>query len=149
MNTHSIRLRFFVAIFSLSLLITACGEKSKGEPVTPSGDVFTFDLRKIGKNEVKFFYYVYKDRAIKFLVARSESGEVKTAFDACITCYPHKMGYRQEKDCVVCIFCNTAFRIGVLDQGVGNCVPIKIPHSIEGDTLRISLKEIEEGYKWF
>ncbi len=127
----------------------ACARKPKGEELTPVQGRFVIDARSFEKGEVRFYRHSYMGKEIGFLVARGEDGSFKTAFDACITCYPHRMGYRSEKGCVVCIYCNSVFRIEELDTGIGNCVPIKIPSRLEGDKLVISQSDVEEGIKWF
>lgn len=130
-------------------LIGCTANKPKGSPVVPEGGVFRIDASGIGRGEVRFFRYDTAGKGVVFLVARSPQGDIKTAFDACITCYPHKRGYRVEKDCVVCVFCDTPFRIEELDQGKGNCVPIKIEHTLEGSYVVIGRSDIEAGAAWF
>ena len=96
-----------------------------------------------------FFRYAAGGKEVVFLVAKDKNGDIKTAFDACITCYRHKQGYTQDADCVVCTYCGTTFDIEKLDKGLGNCVPIRIKHQLEGDTVTITQAEIEAGEKWF
>ncbi len=137
-------------ILSLVLVsLFACGKKSRGEEIAPRDGKFIINTASIEKGNVRFFSHHYGDKDIVFLVARSEDGEFKTAFDACITCYPHHMGYRTENGCVVCRYCNTAFSIENLDTGIGNCVPIKIPSKAEGGNLVISQSDVEAGAEWF
>lgn len=141
-----------VAAIILSVVLVsifACGKKPRGEELAPRGGKFIINTAGFEKGTVRFFRHHFHDKDIVFLVARSEDGGYKTAFDACITCYPHRMGYRSEKGCVVCIYCNTAFKIESLDTGVGNCVPIKIPSSAKGETIVISQGDVEAGSKWF
>ncbi|MBI5190668.1 MAG: DUF2318 domain-containing protein [Nitrospirae bacterium] len=130
--------------------VASCAKaRDKGAPVMPEGGVFRIDASGIGRNEVRFFRYETGGKDVVFFVARSPQGDIKTAFDACITCYPHKRGYRQEEDCVVCIFCDTPFRIEELEQGKGNCVPIRIEHTLDGDSVVIERSAIEAGAAWF
>lgn len=140
------------ATIFLSLILVstfACGKKPRGEELVPRDGKFIIGTTGFYKGEVRFFSHHYKDKDIVFLVARSEDGGFKTAFDACITCYPHHMGYRSEKGCVVCIYCDTAFKIDSLDTGVGNCVPIKIPNKVEGETIVLTQSDVEAGAEWF
>lgn len=140
----------WLLVAALMATAPACSKhRPKGEPVVPEGGVFRLDASTIGPGEVRFYRYATGGRDVVFFVARSPKGEVKTAFDACITCYTHGRGYRQEEDCVVCTFCDTPFRIEELDQGKGNCVPIKVAHTLEGDTAVIKLSDIEAGAAWF
>lgn len=141
-----------VAAIILSVVLVslfACGKKPIGEELAPRYGKFIINTTGFEKGTVRFFRHHFGGKDIVFLVARSEDGGFKTAFDACITCYPHRMGYRSEKGCVVCKYCNTAFSIENLDTGVGNCVPIKIPSRAEGETIVISQGDVEAGSKWF
>lgn len=129
--------------------LASCGGKTKGELVTPSGGVFTIDTADIKKGDVRFFRREAGGKTVVFMVARDDFGEIKTAFDACITCYPHKQGYRHEDGSVVCIFCGNTFRIDSLDKGIGNCMPIKIEHRMDGSRLILRQEDIDSGAKWF
>jgi uncharacterized membrane protein len=138
------------AAAALALLgFAACAQKPKGEQVTAKDGIIHIDARNIGKGEVRFFRFHAGNKDVMFFAARSGSGDIKTAFDACITCFPHRMGYRQEGDCLVCIYCNTPFHLKELDKGKGNCVPIRIKHRLEGDSILIDQKEVEAGSVWF
>lgn len=129
--------------------VHACTPKPKGELVSARDGAVSIDARQVGSGTVRFFSYPVGGKDVVFFVARSRSGEIRTAFDACVTCFPHHMGYRQEGDCLVCIFCNTSFRMDELDKGKGNCVPIKINNRLEGDKILIDQKDLEAGSAWF
>jgi len=138
-----------IIVSIILLFLYACGNKPRGEELAPRNGRFIINTASFEKGTVRFFSHHFGGKDIVFLVARSEDGGFKTAFDACITCYPHHMGYRYEKGCVVCRYCNTAFSIENLDTGVGNCVPIKIPSRVEGGGLIISQGDVEAGAEWF
>ena len=140
---------YTVTLLSIAVLTPACAKKQKGEPVTPKDGSFSIDVSGIKKGEVRFYRYLAGDKAVVFFVARTSSGDIKTAFDACVTCYPNKMGYRQAGSRVECIFCDTAFDIDDIDKGEGNCYPIKIEHLVEGGRVIISQAEIEKGASFF
>jgi uncharacterized membrane protein len=66
-----------------------------------------------GGKEVNFFVIRMHDRVLAFL-------------DACITCYPRKLGYRHEEGSVICRACDTRYSIYKLEKGIGGCFPIKL-----------------------
>ena len=143
------RLPFIIAIvFSLALL-TACGSKVKGENAVPQGGVFSFPAGGIKKGEVKFYSYETGRKDIVFIVARAESGDYKAAFDACETCFPYHQGYRFEGGRLVCGNCGTSFQLEDLDKGQGNCMPIKLPFTLEGGKVIIKQSDVEAGGKYF
>jgi uncharacterized membrane protein len=136
-----------LSLFALGL--SGCAGKPKGEGLAPRDGVFRVDARTIGAGEVKFFHYRSGGKYVVFLVARSDSGDIKAAFDACMTCYPHRMGYRQDGDSVVCNFCGNRFRLEELNKGIGNCVPISINYRMEGSDVIIDQNDIMAGSAWF
>jgi len=139
-----------MAALLVSAILVACTESSKkGRIIEPQGDVFRIDVSATKPGDVKFYRYPVGKRTVVFLVARTNDGELKTAFDACITCYPHKMGYVCESGRVVCVYCGTAFELEELGVGKGNCVPIQIKHTLDGNDVIIDRSAIEAGARWF
>lgn len=98
-----------ILLLSLAASLASCGGKTKGELVNPGGGVFTIDTAGIKKGDVRFFRREAGGKTVVFMVARDDFGEIKTAFDACITCYPHKQGYRHADGSVACIYCGNTF----------------------------------------
>jgi len=135
--------------FLLMAAMPACSGKPKGEPIAPKDGVFSIDAKSIGAGDVRFFSYSSGGKDIVFFVARSDTGVIKAAFDACVTCYPNKKGYRQEGDSVVCIFCGNRFRLEELNKGIGNCIPIALNFRLTGDTVLIDQTEVMAGSSWF
>lgn len=151
MQTILSRFVFLVSCGALALFTAAScsGGPSGEEAVLPRDGVFRIDASRIGRGDVRFYRYKASGKDVVFMVARTREGEIKTAFDACITCYPHGKGYRCEKGRVVCVYCGTAFDLEELGVGKGNCVPIAIEHTMDGDTVLIGQSLIETGAKWF
>lgn len=134
----------------LAAVLAGCGPgQAKGTAVAPHDGVFRLDVSGIKGGEVRFFNYATGGKSVVFFVARTQGGEIRTAFDACITCYPHKMGYRLEAGSVVCVKCGTAFGLDELGRGKGNCVPIAIEHRLDGDGIVIDEAVIISGARWF
>ncbi len=123
--------------------------KVKGTTVTPDDGLFRIDASGISPEEVRFFNYAADGKSVVFFLARTRDGDIRTAFDACITCYPYKRGYRCEEGRVVCVQCNTAFGLDELSRGKGNCVPIAIEHTLDGETVVIDKSIIISGARWF
>lgn len=152
MRYSNLRYLLFAAVtaVTLSLFLTACGKSpAKGEPIMPRDGVFTIDASAIDKGGLKFFRYDVGRKSVVFMVAKTKTGEIKTAFDACITCYPHMKGYRFESGRVVCVYCGTPFEFDELGRGKGNCIPIQIEHNLDGSTILIEKSIIESGARWF
>jgi len=88
-----------------------------------------YSLRTKGK-DVNFFVIRLQDRVLSFL-------------DACLTCYPRKLGYAYKDDYVVCRACDTSYSIYKLDKGIGGCYPIRIEGAQEGTSYHIARSALD------
>ena len=141
--------KLIFTIIACTLVFSACSRREKAEPVIPSGNTVVINGASIKPGEAKFFEYKFRGKEIRFIVGRTDTGAFVTAFDACATCYVYKKGYRAEPGCVICNECGSRFRLGEMEKGLGNCVPIALPHAVQGDSVFIRLSDIEDGYRWF
>jgi len=128
-----------------------CGERPpKGTPVSARDGVVRIDAATIKPGETRFFRYEPKDGGLAvFMVARTDSGAIKAALDACITCYPHGMGYTAEDGCVICAYCGTRFDIDELGTGKGNCIPVELAFEPDGSDVIIREPDLRAGMGYF
>ncbi|HEX9859962.1 MAG TPA: Fe-S-containing protein [Nitrospirota bacterium] len=148
-DTINIRTALAAAFMAALILMGCSGGRSGGERIKPVDGVFSIDTAGFAPGDVRSYRYDTGGKAIVFLVARTRGGEFKTAFDACVTCYPYKKGYECREGRVVCRQCGTAFELDELGAGKGNCIPIQIEHSLRDGKLMIDRAVIEEGVKLF
>ena len=136
----------------LILLATAsCRERHTVYPVLPvEGGEVKVDLAGIGNTDGRFFTYLSSSgRNVDYFVYRDSSGEARAVLDACRTCYRWRKGYRLGGDHVVCLKCDMRFSLDSLAEGMGSCVPIRVPSEVRGDTLVIRSADLEEGSRYF
>jgi len=88
-----------------------------------------YSFRTQGKN-VDFFVLRMQDRVLSFL-------------DACLTCYPRKLGYESKDGFVVCRACTTSYSVYKLEKGIGGCYPIRIAGRLEKGNYLIPLATLE------
>jgi len=103
-------------------------------PLSPEVPQF-YSYRTQGK-DVNFFVIRLQDRVISFL-------------DACLSCYPHKLGYKCTDGFVVCRACNTTYSIYKLEKGIGGCYPIKLEGRTENSRYLIPVAELERMARKF
>lgn len=108
---------------------------------------------KIGLSELKdkkayFFTYLNGKKRINFIVIKNQDG-VWTAFDACNECYSRKLGYRQDRDSIICKYCGNRFGLEKIREGFGSCIPVRLNSSSEMGFLIIKVKDLLEGEKYF
>jgi uncharacterized membrane protein len=75
---------------------------------------------------------------------------LRTAFDACDSCYKSKKGYEQQGDKMNCKNCNQKFAINRLGpNATGGCNPGYLPHQQNGNFISIAVNDLKDGARYF
>ena len=131
-----------VSVFAFSL--------GKYEKVKISGGVATIPVSKLADGKAHFYKFESAGKEITFFAAKAADGSVKTAFDACDSCYKSKKGYEQQGDKMNCKNCNQKFAIDRLGPNVtGGCNPGYLPHQQSGRNITISVNDLKGGARYF
>lgn len=137
------------ALAGIILGMMMAGIAQAGYPLPPvSGAAVVIDVKQLKPGTPLYFSHKKDGKSINFFVLLT-GNTVRSFFDACVTCYPKKRGYRDDGGTVVCRACNQRFPVATLEKGIGGCYPIKLPGTTERGYYRILLAKIEEGAKWF
>ena len=131
-----------VSVFAFSL--------GKYEKAKVSNGVVTVTVAKLADGKAHFYKFDDGGKEIAFFAAKAADGSVKTAFDACDSCYKSKKGYEQQGDKMNCKNCNQKFAINRLGpNATGGCNPGFLPHQLNGSTISISVNDIKGGARYF
>jgi len=106
------------------------------------------DISALKPEIPQFYTYTYLGKNISFFVVKLKDG-VQSYFDACVTCYPKKLGYRCESNYVTCRACNMDFSVHKLEKGIGGCYPIKLEGKTANGRYLIPVKTLESMAKKF
>ena len=141
---HFISARRAVLLFftSLFLLFTACSRQPVYPPPAVSGRDAVVDASALTQEVPQFYTYRYQGKNISYFVIKLND-TVVSFFDACASCYPHKLGYRCEDGAVVCRACGLKFSVSQLEKGIGGCYPIRIAGRTEKGKYLIPLASLE------
>jgi uncharacterized membrane protein len=138
----------FLALMILLLFASSCTRQPSYSPAPQNGSNIEIDISLLEPEIPKFFTYFYNGKKISYLVLKVDD-KVSSFFDACASCYPHKMGYSYSNGYVTCRYCNLRFSVYKLEKGLGSCYPIKL----EGKTVKgkylIPVKTLEEAADMF
>lgn len=139
-----------ILVSVLFQLTVACSQQSaSGYPPPPLiGANVVLDTVELSPELPRYFTYRKNGKNVTFFVLKTGEN-IRSYFDACMTCYPKKRGYRHDGGSVVCRACNQRFSVYMLEKGVGGCYPIKIPGKTVAGKYRIPLADIEAGVRWF
>lgn len=118
-------------------------------PVKDQGGNVGIPLSALEDNKAHFFSFVSGGKTITFFVMKAADGSIRTAFDACMACNHAKLGYRQEKDLVVCNNCGMGFKATEIGTVTGGCNPIPVNKSVDGQTIVVKARDLKEGAKYF
>ncbi len=135
--------RIFTAFLAvLVLFIPACSRQPRYEAPPVSENDVVVDITSLPLEVPRFYTYSVKGRNVSFFVLKLKSG-VSAFFDACVSCYPQKLGYSYKDGYITCRACNMHFSIYKLEKGLGSCFPIKIDGRVKGTNYHIPLALLE------
>jgi len=131
-----------VTVFGFSL--------GKYEKVKVSGGFVTIPVAKLADGKARFFKFEDGGKEITFFAVKAQDGTVRTAFDACDSCYKSKKGYEQQDDKMNCKNCNQKFAINRLGpNATGGCNPGYLPLQVSGSNIVIKASDLQAGAKYF
>ena len=154
MATNRTKQVVWVGIVTLVLLVGAVSvfafSLGKYEKVKVSGGVATIPVAKLADGKAHFYKFEDGGKEITFFAAKAADGSIKTAFDACDSCYKSKKGYEQQGDKMNCKNCNQKFAINRLGpNATGGCNPGYLPHQQNGNFISISVNDLKDGARYF
>ena len=132
-------------IFSLFvvLMLAACTSQPRYPAPAMIGTDIVVEVSSLQLETPRFFTYQYNGKNVSFFVMRMKNG-IQSYFDACASCYPHKLGYHYENGAVTCRNCGQKFPVNKLDKGLGGCYPIKLEGRVEKGRYLIPVVVLEK-----
>ena len=124
------------------LLLASCSRQPSYPPPLQSGPDVVIETNDLLPETPNFYTYRYQGKDINFFILKVQN-KVLAFLDACVTCYPHKQGYRYDNGFVTCRYCNTKFSVFKLEKGIGGCYPIIIEGRIDKGRFHIPVKSLE------
>ena len=141
-------MKTFLAVFLLTLLLVSCSGVPEHEKNLLEGPEVKVDVAHLQEKTPEFYVVPYEGKEIRLFVVAS-GGEIQAYLNACLKCYPKRLGFRFEKDRVVCRACNVAYPLEELQSGIGGCYPIHLPGHAEEGRYVIDKKTLLAARKYF
>jgi uncharacterized membrane protein len=144
----------WAAVIAGILLVGAAGVYAfsfgKYEKVKVSGGVVSIPVSKVSDGKAHFYRFDDGGKEINFIVAKAADGGIRTAFDACDSCFREKKGYEQSGDKLVCQNCRRQFAIrSIGPHAVGGCNPSYLPNQVKGSSVTITAADLKAGARFF
>ena len=131
-----------VSVFAFSL--------GKYDKVKAENGVVTLQVAKLSDGKAHFYKFEESGKEIAFFAVKAPDGSIRTAFDACDSCYRSKKGYEQQGDKMNCNNCNQKFAINRLGpNATGGCNPGYLPNQLKGTTISIKASDLKDGARYF
>jgi uncharacterized membrane protein len=129
-------------LLGAAALIAACSSEQRFPRPPTRGEDVVIQVASLPLEIPQFYSYRAKGKEVNFFVLRMQD-RVLSFLDACLTCYPSKLGYDSKEGYVVCRACNTTYSVYKLEKGLGGCYPIRIEGAQVGDAYRIERATLE------
>ncbi len=110
----------------------------------------TYPVAEFGDGLARFFEHKTADGVqIRFFVLKSSDGVIRSAFDACDSCWQAHKGYRQDGDEMVCQNCRMRFASVKVMEVKGGCNPSPLPNQVENGQVVLRVADVEAGRGYF
>ena len=145
-----IRSGAFMAVLLVWAVTAFAFSLGKYENVKASNGAITVPIAKLADGKAHFYKFEDGGKEIAFFVVKAVDGSVKTAFDACDSCFRSKKGYEQQGDKMNCKNCNQKFAINRLGPNAsGGCNPGFLQHQQVGTNVPIKASDLKDGARYF
>jgi uncharacterized membrane protein len=114
------------------------------------GGEVSYATNQFEDRKAQFFEYTAEGGLkIRYFVLKSSDGIIRSAFDACDSCWRAGKGYYQEGDEMVCRNCRQRFPSVKVMEVKGGCNPVPLPNQARGAEVVIRLADILAGRPFF
>lgn len=135
-------LLMFCCLLGAAASFAACSRQPRYAAPPVEGENVVIQTASLPLEVPQFFSYRSGGKDVDFFVIRMQD-RVLSFLDACLTCYPRKLGYESKDGFVVCRACDTTYSIYKLEKGIGGCYPIRIDGRQESGSYLIARSALE------
>jgi uncharacterized membrane protein len=142
---HFVITRYLLTICCLlgtAASLAACSSEQRFPRPPMSGDDVVIQVTSLPIEVPQFYSYRVKGKDVNFFVIRMQD-RVLSFLDACLSCYPRKLGYESKEGYVACRACSTTYSVYKLEKGIGGCYPIRLEGRQEGGSYIIARSTLE------
>ncbi len=120
------------------------------QPQAAQAAELTYPVVEFNDGTARFFEHKTADGLpIRFFVLKSSDGVIRSAFDACDSCWAAGKGYRQDGDEMVCQNCRMRFTSVKVMEVKGGCNPSPLPNKVENGQVVLRVADVEAGAQYF
>ncbi|MCI4627037.1 MAG: Fe-S-containing protein [Candidatus Magnetoovum sp. WYHC-5] len=135
-------------ILALFIFINGCDNAPEFNPVNLVDGKFMLNKSSLENNNPIFYVVQIDKKKITFFVLKT-ANKVYSFFNICATCRAYQLGYKAQKDYIVCKSCQMEVQYEELPVGVGGCYPYRLEGYEEGEFYIIKESDMAVGKKYF
>ena len=121
-----------------------------GASAPDRGGGVSYPADQFEDGKARFFEYATEEGLkIRYFVLKSSDGVIRSAFDACDSCWRAGKGYSQEGDEMVCRNCRQRFPSVKVMEVKGGCNPAPLANVVRGGEVAIQVTDILAGRSYF
>lgn len=132
---------YFISCIVLLFVISCSRQPVYPRPTTVGSEV-VIDVSTLKPETPEFYTYHYRNRNINFFVVKIND-KILSFLDACMSCYPKKLGYRYDNGYITCRSCDVRYSVAETEKGFGSCFPIRITGNLQNGKYFIPLSALE------
>ena len=130
--------------------MTGSGPKLAAAETVPTGEDVALPVSAFADGRARFYRYVTAaGREARFFVLKSADGEVRAALDACDFCFRQRRGFRQAGGQLICNNCGRSIPTQYVNILKGECNPVPLERTIDGDRVIVRAAALESGDRYF
>lgn len=134
-------MKFLYSALLFLFLISCSRQPVYPVPAVEGSDV-AIDAATLEPDVPKFYTYHYRNKNINFFVIKT-NGKILSFLDACINCYPAKLGYRFDSGHLICKKCSVRYSVSEVEKGFGGCFPIRISGRLQEGKYLIAVSALQ------
>jgi uncharacterized membrane protein len=110
----------------------------------------SYSLSDFSDGNVKFYEHMTAEGVkIRYFLVKAPDGTVRSAFDACDSCWPAGKGYKQDGKEVICNNCRMRFPMEKVGVVKGGCNPSPLAAKTDSGRITIKISDLEAGKTYF
>lgn len=135
-------------VLTAVVLVFSCSRKPVYPEAPFSQGSVRIELGMLAEKKPVFYTFYARKKGINYVVVKLHDG-VESYFDACVKCYPKKIGYLFDGDRLTCRACDVRYPLENLKEGIGSCYPIRLPGRVEAGFYLIDENDLMAGDRYF
>ncbi len=116
---------------------------ARAQTLVPQSSEVRIPVTSIPLRKVVYYEVEAGTTSYRLLLLQPKTGDYRVTLDACTLCGPK--GYYQKGDKVICRHCGAPLIPETVGQP-GGCNPVPIQFKLDGETIRVSVRDIEEAF---